>query len=46
MTRQRVLDRAGWTFWWCFAPSLVVRRKDVLQVFYDGLAPAWGRVGD
>jgi very-short-patch-repair endonuclease len=30
MARQRVLERAGWTFWRCFASSFVRRRKAVL----------------
>ena len=30
MTRQRVLERAGWTFWRCFASSFVRRRQEVL----------------
>lgn len=29
MTRQRVLERAGWTFWRCFASSFV-RHRDVV----------------
>ncbi|MGQ0799927.1 MAG: AAA domain-containing protein [Pseudomarimonas sp.] len=31
MTRQRVLERAGWTFWRCFASSFVRRREAVLE---------------
>ncbi len=31
MTRQRVLERAGWTFWRCFASSFVRRRETVLD---------------
>ncbi|MEZ5630818.1 MAG: AAA domain-containing protein [Burkholderiaceae bacterium] len=31
MTRQRVLERAGWTFWRCFASSFVRRREEVLE---------------
>lgn len=31
MTRQRVLERAGWTFWRCFASSFVRRREEVLN---------------
>ena len=27
---QRVLERAGWTFWRCFASSFVRRREAVL----------------
>lgn len=30
MARQRVLERAGWTFWRCFASSFVRRRKEVV----------------
>jgi very-short-patch-repair endonuclease len=30
MTRQRVLERAGWTFWRCFASTFVRRRAEVL----------------
>jgi very-short-patch-repair endonuclease len=30
MMRQRVLERAGWTFWRCFASSFVRRRETVL----------------
>ncbi len=31
MGRQRVLERAGWTFWRCFASSFVRRREEVLE---------------
>jgi very-short-patch-repair endonuclease len=30
MARQRVLERAGWTFWRCFASSFVRRRNEVV----------------
>lgn len=30
MTRQRVLERAGWTFWRCFASTFVRRRTEVM----------------
>jgi very-short-patch-repair endonuclease len=30
MTRQRVLERAGWTFWRCFASSFVRNRQEIL----------------
>ncbi len=30
MARQRVLERAGWTFWRCFASSFVMRREEVV----------------
>lgn len=31
MARQRVLERAGWTFWRCFASSFTRRREAVIQ---------------
>ena len=31
MARQRVLERAGWTFWRCFASSFARRRQEVLN---------------
>ncbi|MDI1258262.1 AAA domain-containing protein [Aquabacterium sp.] len=31
MARQRVLERAGWVFWRCFASSFVRRRKEVME---------------
>jgi very-short-patch-repair endonuclease len=31
MIRQRVLERAGWTFWRCFASSFVRRRQAVID---------------
>jgi very-short-patch-repair endonuclease len=31
MSRQRVLERAGWTFWRCFASSFVRRRDAVIE---------------
>lgn len=31
MARQRVLERAGWTFWRCFASSFVRRRDAVIN---------------
>jgi very-short-patch-repair endonuclease len=30
MSRQRILERAGWTFWRCFASSFVRRRAAVI----------------
>ena len=30
MARQRILERAGWTFWRCFASSLTRRRDEVM----------------
>ena len=37
MARQRVLERAGWTFWRCFASSFVRRRQEVLHDLFDTL---------
>ncbi len=31
MGRQRVLERAGWTFWRCFASTWSLRREEVMQ---------------
>ncbi|WP_168185691.1 hypothetical protein [Acidiferrobacter sp. SPIII_3] len=38
MSRQRVLERAGWIFWRCFASDWVMRRDEVLQSLLDHLA--------
>jgi len=38
IARQRVLERAGWVFWRCFASSFVRRRKDVLDDLQATLA--------
>jgi very-short-patch-repair endonuclease len=38
MTRQRVLERAGWTFWRCFASSFVRRKEAVLDDLMQTLA--------
>ncbi|WP_158618382.1 AAA domain-containing protein [Candidimonas sp. SYP-B2681] len=38
MTRQRVLERAGWNFWRCFASSFVLRREEVLADLFGTLA--------
>lgn len=38
MSRQRVLERAGWTFWRCFASSYVRRREEVLANLWETLA--------
>lgn len=38
MARQRVLERAGWTFWRCFASSFVRRRQAVLDDLMQTLA--------
>lgn len=37
MARQRVLERAGWTFWRCFASSFVRRREAVLADLFQTL---------
>ena len=40
MARQRVLERAGWTFWRCFASSFRRRRNEILNDLFstmDGL---------
>lgn len=38
MARQRVLERAGWVFWRCFASSFVRRRAEVLDDLFSTLA--------
>ncbi|MFJ1260585.1 AAA domain-containing protein [Cupriavidus sp. CuC1] len=37
MARQRVLERAGWTFWRCFASSFTRRREEVLNDLWTTL---------
>ncbi|MHB8345986.1 MAG: DUF559 domain-containing protein [Acidiferrobacterales bacterium] len=37
MSRQRVLERAGWIFWRCFASTWSTRKDDVLQELLDRL---------
>jgi very-short-patch-repair endonuclease len=37
MQRQRVLERAGWTFWRCFASTWSLRRGEVLNELLDRL---------
>ncbi|WP_323012490.1 AAA domain-containing protein [Castellaniella sp.] len=37
MIRQRVLERAGWTFWRCFASSFVRRREEVFTDLLQNL---------
>ncbi|WP_201797481.1 AAA domain-containing protein [Mizugakiibacter sediminis] len=37
MTRQRVLERAGWTFWRCFASTWRLRRDEVLAELIERL---------
>jgi len=38
MSRQRVLERAGWTFWRCFASTWSMRKDEVLKELLDRLA--------
>ncbi|MGH9364322.1 MAG: DUF559 domain-containing protein, partial [Thermoanaerobaculia bacterium] len=38
MQRQRVLERAGWVFWRCFASAFIRRRKDMLDELLKTLA--------
>ncbi len=38
MQRQRVLERAGWVFWRCFASAFIRRRKDMLDDLLKTLA--------
>jgi very-short-patch-repair endonuclease len=38
MQRQRVLERAGWVFWRCFASAFIRRRKDMLDDLSKTLA--------
>jgi hypothetical protein len=37
MQRQRVLERAGWTFWRCFASTWSLHQEDVLKELLDRL---------
>ena len=37
MQRQRVLERAGWVFWRCFASVFVRRRGEVLAELFQTL---------
>lgn len=37
MSRQRVLERAGWTFWRCFASTWSLRKDEVLNELLDRL---------
>jgi len=38
MQRQRILERAGWVFWRCFASAFIRRRKDMLDDLLKTLA--------
>jgi very-short-patch-repair endonuclease len=35
--RQRVLERAGWTFWRCFASTWVLRKEEIVVELLDRL---------
>ena len=37
MGRQRVLERAGWTFWRCFASTWSMRKDEVIKELVDRL---------
>ncbi len=37
MQRQRILERAGWKFWRCFASAFILQRKAVTQELIDTL---------
>ena len=37
MNRQRVLERAGWSFWRCFASTWVLHKDDVLDELFARL---------
>jgi hypothetical protein len=38
MNRQRVLERAGWTFWRCFASTWAMRKDEILDELLQRLA--------
>jgi very-short-patch-repair endonuclease len=38
ISRQRVLERAGWTFWRCFASTWAMRRDEALKELLDRLS--------
>ncbi|MFC0695603.1 AAA domain-containing protein [Paraburkholderia humisilvae] len=37
MNRQRVLERAGWTFWRCFASTWCLRKEEVFEELVERL---------
>ena len=37
MTRQRALERAGWTFWRCFASSWSIERENMIMSLKEKL---------
>jgi very-short-patch-repair endonuclease len=50
MQRQRVLERAGWIFWRCFASAFVRRREEVVRDLLEtlqnlGISPTSGSEG-
>lgn len=38
MRRQRILERAGWRFWRCFASTFVLHKDDIVRDLLDTLA--------
>jgi very-short-patch-repair endonuclease len=38
MSRQRILERAGWVFWRCFASTWTLRKKEMLSELLDRLS--------
>lgn len=38
MRRQRILERAGWRFWRCFASTFVLHKDEVIKDLLDTLA--------
>jgi very-short-patch-repair endonuclease len=38
MRRQRILERAGWRFWRCFASTFVLHKEDVVRELIETLA--------
>jgi hypothetical protein len=37
MNRQRILERAGWTFWRCFASTWCLRKDEVFEELVERL---------
>ena len=37
MSRQRILERAGWTFWRCFASMWCLRKEEVFEELIERL---------
>jgi hypothetical protein len=37
MNRQRILERAGWTFWRCFASTWCLRKEEVFEELVERL---------